>query len=65
MPRSDPNLCDEKTDIFAQGTAIYVMICGLPTFSDLDPDEDEDEIQRRFRAHEFPPLGTIQAGSIV
>jgi hypothetical protein len=65
MPRSDPNLCDEKTDIFALGTAIYVMMCGVLPFPDLDPAEDEDEIQRRFRERNFPPLDIIRAGSIV
>jgi serine/threonine protein kinase len=65
MPRSDPDMCNERTDMFALGTAIYVMMTVQLPFPDLDPVEDEDEIQRRFRECEFPPLEDIQAGSVI
>jgi serine/threonine protein kinase len=65
MPRPDVNLCNEKTDMFALGTAIYVIMSGQLPFPDLDPAEDEHEIQRRFRECEFPPLETFQTGFVV
>jgi serine/threonine protein kinase len=37
MPRSDPNYADQKTDIFALGSAIYYMMTGHEPFPELDP----------------------------
>ena len=65
MPRPDRNHCDRKTDIFALGTAIYFMITGDLPFPDLDPMDDEDEIQRRFEDGEFPPLEASLGGDII
>ncbi|KAF1923045.1 uncharacterized protein M421DRAFT_426283 [Didymella exigua CBS 183.55] len=65
MPQPDANLFNKRTDMFALGTAIYVMISGQPPFPNLNSAEDEDEVQRRFRECEFPPLETIPAGSVV
>jgi serine/threonine protein kinase len=36
MPRSDPNDADQKTDIFALGSAIYFIIKGHLPFPELD-----------------------------
>jgi serine/threonine protein kinase len=65
MPRPVANLCDQKTDMFALGTAIYVMMSDQLPFPDLDPAEDEEEIQKRFREFTFPPLETVLTGSVV
>ena len=41
IPRSDPNYADQKTDIFALGSA---MMTGHEPFPELDPfDDDEAE----------------------
>ncbi|KAF2753049.1 kinase-like protein [Pseudovirgaria hyperparasitica] len=65
MPRPDYNICNQKSDIFALGTAIYIMITGQSPFPGLDPIDDEHEIQRRFRESDFPPLKTLYVGDIV
>ncbi|KAH8910546.1 kinase-like protein [Coniochaeta sp. PMI_546] len=65
MPRLDRNYCDYKTDIFALGTAIYMMMEGHPPFADLDPVDDEDEIQRRFKDGEFPALDEYWGGDVI
>lgn len=54
MPRADPNHADEKTDIFALGTAFYQIIEGCEPFSELDSLSDEGEIERRFSLGQFP-----------
>lgn len=41
------------------------MMSGQLPFPGLDPTEDEDEIQRRFREGEFSALESISAGSVV
>lgn len=65
MPRSNPNDCNFKTDIFALGTAIYFMITGHAPFPDLDSVADEDEVQRRFMTGETPTLSPYQGGIAV
>lgn len=65
MPRLDRNYCDYKTDFFALGTAIYQMMKGHPPFTDLDPVDDEDEIQRRFKDGELPALGDNWGGDVI
>lgn len=65
MPRPDPNICNRQTDMFTLGTAIYFMMTGQPPFPDLDPIDNEDEIQRRFKHGDFPPLKSRQGGDII
>jgi serine/threonine protein kinase len=64
MPHSDHNELDRKNDIFALGTALLIIITGQLPFPDLDI-MDEDEINRRFEAHEFPALGEFPGGDVV
>ncbi|KAH8721591.1 kinase-like domain-containing protein [Phaeosphaeriaceae sp. PMI808] len=64
MPRSNCNYHDYKTNIFALGTTLFVMITGQLPFPDLDT-SDEDEIHRRFKNHEFPPLERLPGGEVI
>ncbi|KAF1914157.1 kinase-like domain-containing protein [Ampelomyces quisqualis] len=64
MPRSDHNYCDYRTDIFALGTALFAIMSGQLPFPDLDI-LYEDEIDRRFENHEFPPLTRLLGGDVV
>ncbi|RMZ72000.1 serine threonine kinase [Pyrenophora seminiperda CCB06] len=65
MPRPDANVFNETTDFFALGTTIYVLMSGQLPFPDLDPVVEDEEVERRFRECEFPPLETLPAGSVV
>jgi serine/threonine protein kinase len=67
MPRSDPNYADQKTDIFALGSAICYMMTGHEPFPELDPfdDDDEAEIIARYRSGQFPGLDVHLGGHIV
>jgi serine/threonine protein kinase len=56
MPRADPNYADEKTDIFALGTAFYHIIEGYEPFPELDSFTQEDEIEKKFISGQFPPV---------
>ena len=40
------------------------MLTGEPPFPELDVD-DEDEIQRRFKRHDFPPLEKLPGGDVI
>jgi serine/threonine protein kinase len=65
MPRSDHNHHDYRTDIFALGTALFVIITGELPFPNLDATDDENEIYRRFKECEFPRLGNLPGGDII
>lgn len=65
MPRADQGLSNRKTDIFALGTVIYIITTGCLPFPGLISMEDEDEVQRRFRMHEFPTLERRLGGDVV
>jgi serine/threonine protein kinase len=67
MARSDPNHADQKTDIFALGSAIYyIMQCYEPylELNSLD-DGDESEIITRYTSGLFPPLSSHLGGNVV
>ncbi|MCJ1473155.1 hypothetical protein MMC13_001806 [Lambiella insularis] len=65
MPRSDPNDANQKTDIFALGSAIYFMMKDHPPFPELDPWKDTLEIVSRFKAGRFPALDEELCGEVV
>jgi serine/threonine protein kinase len=67
MPRSDPNYADQKTDIFALGSAIYYIMTGHEPFPELDSfdDDDEAEIVARYKSGQFPVLDPQLGGGIV
>ncbi|KAL9033168.1 MAG: hypothetical protein Q9180_006094 [Flavoplaca navasiana] len=56
MPRADPNHSDRKTDIFALGSAFYHIMLGHEPFPDMDPFDDEKQIEARFASHQFPEM---------
>ncbi|EEU39760.1 uncharacterized protein NECHADRAFT_79577 [Fusarium vanettenii 77-13-4] len=64
MPRDDEDHCDHQTDRFALGTAIYSIMTGQRLFLDLDPVEEDDEVQHRFRAGEFPMVEDEKGGQV-
>ncbi|KAF2844328.1 kinase-like protein, partial [Plenodomus tracheiphilus IPT5] len=53
LPRTPADHARVTTDLFALGSAIYFIMMGHEVFPDLD-NTDEDEIERRFCADEFP-----------
>jgi serine/threonine protein kinase len=65
MPRSDANDANQKTDIFALGSAIYFMLKGHPPFPELDSWKDKLEIVSRFKTKYFPALDDVQGGDVV
>lgn len=65
MPRLDEDYCDFRTDIFALGTSMFYIITGHLPFTDVNPVEDEEEIQRRFREGELPPLEWHCGGDVI
>ena len=54
MPQSDPSDANQKTDIFALGSAIYCMIKGHPPFPEPDSRKDAPEIESRSKSCQFP-----------
>ncbi|KAL8939914.1 MAG: hypothetical protein Q9211_002518 [Gyalolechia sp. 1 TL-2023] len=56
MPRAYPDYSDRKTDIFALGSAFYYIMQGHEPFPDLDSSRNEDQIEARFIARQFPKL---------
>ncbi|MCJ1382442.1 hypothetical protein MMC17_005555 [Xylographa soralifera] len=65
MPRADFNDANQKTDIFALGSAIYFMMKDHPPFPELDPRIDEEEIESQFTAGRFPALDEELWGEVV
>ncbi|KAH8708422.1 kinase-like domain-containing protein [Phaeosphaeriaceae sp. PMI808] len=54
LPRTPADHARVKTDLFALGSTMYFIIMGHDVFPDLNSTDDEEEIERRFRAQEFP-----------
>ncbi|KAF1842061.1 kinase-like protein [Cucurbitaria berberidis CBS 394.84] len=54
LPRTPADHARIKTDLFALGGVIYFIMMGHEVFPDLDSSNDEQEIERRFRAGDFP-----------
>ena len=67
MPRSNNNHADQKTDIFALGSAIYHIMTGHEPFPELDSlnDDHEAEITSQFRSGQFPHLDLDLGGHVV
>jgi serine/threonine protein kinase len=53
LPRTPADHARITTDLFALGSSIYFIMMGYEVFPNLDSSNDE-EIERRFRAEEFP-----------
>ncbi|KAG4441516.1 hypothetical protein IFR05_002973 [Cadophora sp. M221] len=55
-PRDPPDHSDIKTDLFALGSTIYLIMMGHDVFPDITDQDDslEEEVQRRFLANQFP-----------
>ncbi len=54
LPRTPADHARVKTDLFALGSTMYFIMMGHEVFPDLNSTDDEEEIERRFRAQEFP-----------
>jgi serine/threonine protein kinase len=65
MPWSDANNANQKTDIFALGSAIYFLLKGHLPFPDLDSWKDKLEIVSRFKTKHFPALHDVQGSDVV
>jgi len=65
MPQTDPNIANQRTDIFALGSAIYYILEGHEPFPELDCVLDEEEITWRFASGQFPELQPFVLRSII
>jgi hypothetical protein len=65
MPRSDPNVSNRLTDIFALGSTVYFIMNGHEPFPELHASADEREIESRFRSQDFPVLDEALGGKII
>ncbi|KAG4436401.1 hypothetical protein IFR05_008124 [Cadophora sp. M221] len=69
MPRPNRNYQDRKTNIFAFGTVLYIILTDELPFPELsidDEDEIEREIERRFARQDFPPpLEQLPGGDVI
>ena len=65
MPRADPNFSDRKTDIFALGSAFYYIMQGHEPFPDLHSFDDEEQIEARFTAHQFPEVQPLLMSRVI
>ena len=65
MPRPYPGYADRKTDIFALGSAFYYIMEGHEPFPDLDSHLDEEQIEARFKAHEFPEVQPLLMSRVI
>ena len=65
MPRADPNYSDQRTDIFALGSAIYYIMEGHEPFPDLDSFDDEEQITARFVSCQFPKLEPLFMNRVI
>lgn len=54
-----------QMDIFGSGTAMCMVVTGQLPFADLDPADDEAEVQRRFSDGEFPHLVEQPGGDVL
>ena len=59
MPRADTNYSDRKTDLFALGSAFYYIMQGHEPFPDMDPFNDEEQIEERFASRQFPEMDSL------
>lgn len=64
LPRPSTH-SDQKSDLFALGTAIYEIMTGHEPFPDLDELEDEEEIEKRYIKGRFPVLDDVLGGHII
>ncbi|OAR01738.1 hypothetical protein LLEC1_04218 [Akanthomyces lecanii] len=57
---------DVQSDIFAYGCAMYQILTGKPTFSELVEDVDRDKVARRLWAEgRFPDVEGLRADSVM
>lgn len=54
LPRTNGDHADIKTDHFALGSAIYFIMMGHEVFPELDSEDDDEEVEQRFRNGQFP-----------
>jgi serine/threonine protein kinase len=64
LPRSDDH-SDEKSDLFALGTAIYEIMTNHEPFPELEAHKDAEEIERRYQEGVFLSVDGILGGDII
>ncbi|KAI4264786.1 MAG: hypothetical protein L6R42_000125 [Xanthoria sp. 1 TBL-2021] len=58
-PRANPNHADWKTEIFALGSAFYYIMEGHEPYPELNPFDDEEQIEARFVSRQFPEMDSV------
>ncbi|KAF2002136.1 kinase-like protein [Amniculicola lignicola CBS 123094] len=56
---------DERSDLFALGSAIYEIMVGHEPFPELDELDDEEEIEKRYLNGQFPALNGVLGGYVI
>ncbi|KAI9791930.1 MAG: hypothetical protein M1835_008166 [Candelina submexicana] len=56
---------DEKSDLFALGTAIYEIMTSHEPFPDLNEFDDEEEIEKRYIEGRFPVVDNVLGGDVI
>lgn len=62
---SSANGVPSRSDLFALGTAIHEIVLGYEPFPELTSDMDDEVIQARFVAGQFPDVGGIPGGEVM
>ncbi|MCJ1441314.1 MAG: hypothetical protein MMC23_001800 [Stictis urceolatum] len=65
LPRAHSSYAGQETDIFALGSALYSIMTSKEPFPELDSDQDEAEILRRYRAADFPEVSPELGGEVI
>ncbi|KAI9822030.1 MAG: hypothetical protein M1832_003202 [Thelocarpon impressellum] len=65
VPPSPGGRLGRESDLFALGTTIYDIMVGHEPFPDLDNVDDQEEIEKRYIAGQFPTVDGVLAGDVI